>query len=53
MLASRHSPLRSPCDPCSAATLVDEQGNLTNASTREFLAKFMQAFADWIARVGK
>jgi chromate reductase len=36
-----------------AASLFDEQGNLTNASTREFVGKFMQAFADWIERVGK
>jgi chromate reductase len=36
-----------------AANLFDEQGNLTNAGTREFLAKFMLAFADWIERVGK
>jgi chromate reductase len=36
-----------------AATLFDDQGNLTNASTREFLTKFMQAFADWIEKVGK
>ncbi|HUI94150.1 MAG TPA: NAD(P)H-dependent oxidoreductase [Xanthobacteraceae bacterium] len=36
-----------------AATLFDEQGNLTNAGTREFLGKFMQAFAEWIERVGK
>jgi chromate reductase len=36
-----------------AANLFDEQGNLTNASTREFLGKFMQAFAHWIERHGK
>jgi chromate reductase, NAD(P)H dehydrogenase (quinone) len=36
-----------------AATLFDEQGNIANASTREFLGKFMQAFATWIERVGK
>jgi chromate reductase, NAD(P)H dehydrogenase (quinone) len=33
-----------------AAKLFDEQENLTNDSTREFLKKFMAAFADWAAR---
>lgn len=28
--------------------LVDEQGNITNDSTRAFLTKFMSAFAHWI-----
>jgi chromate reductase len=32
------------------AKLFDESGNLTNESTREFLKKFMSAFAEWIAR---
>ncbi len=36
-----------------AATLVDPQGSIANAGTREFLGKFMQAFADWIERNGK
>ena len=36
-----------------AANLFDDKGNLTNASTREFMGKFMQAFADWIEKVGK
>lgn len=36
-----------------AASLFDDKGNLTNASTREFLGKFLTAFADWIERVGK
>ena len=36
-----------------AANLFDDKGNLTNAGTRDFLTKFMQAFADWIAKVGK
>ena len=36
-----------------AATLFDDKGNIANASTREFLTKFMQAFADWIEKVGK
>ena len=37
----------------SAANLFDDKGNLTNATTREFLGKFMQAFATWIERNGK
>ena len=36
-----------------AASLFDEKGNLTNVTTREFLGKFLTAFADWIERVGK
>ena len=36
-----------------AANLFDDKGNLTNAGTREFLGKFMQAFATWIERNGK
>jgi len=32
----------------NAANLFDESGNLTNDSTREFLTKFMQAFAAWV-----
>jgi chromate reductase len=36
-----------------AANLFDDKGNLSNASTREFLGKFMQAFADWIEKTGK
>jgi chromate reductase len=31
-------------------SLVDEQGNITNDGTREFLATFMTAFAEWIER---
>ena len=31
-----------------AAGLFDADGNLTNPATREFLGKFMGAFADWI-----
>lgn len=34
----------------NAANLFDEKGNLTNDSTREFITKFMQAFAEWISR---
>ena len=30
------------------ANLVDEEGNITNDSTRAFLTKFMSAFAHWI-----
>jgi chromate reductase len=33
-----------------AAKLFDEQGALVNDGTREFITKFMQAFAQWIAR---
>ena len=32
----------------NAANLFDESGNLTNDSTREFITKFMQAFAVWV-----
>jgi chromate reductase len=31
-----------------AANLLDDAGNLTNDSTREFLSKFMEAFARWV-----
>jgi chromate reductase, NAD(P)H dehydrogenase (quinone) len=31
-----------------AASLFDAQGKLTNDRTREFLTKFMQAFAAWV-----
>jgi chromate reductase len=33
-----------------AAKLLDAEGNLVNDSTREFLQKFLQAFAAWIAK---
>jgi chromate reductase len=36
-----------------ANTLFDDQGKLTNDSTREFLRKFMQTFANWIERNGR
>jgi chromate reductase, NAD(P)H dehydrogenase (quinone) len=36
-----------------AANLFDDKGNLTNPGTREFLGKFMQAFAAWIERNAK
>ena len=34
-----------------AAKLFDEQGTLINDSTREFITKFMQSFADWVERI--
>ncbi len=34
----------------NAAKLVDEQGKITVDSTREFLTKFMAAFAIWVER---
>jgi Predicted flavoprotein len=33
----------------NAAALFDQEGNLTNEKTREFLRGFMAAFGDWIA----
>jgi chromate reductase len=33
-----------------AATLVDDKGDFTNASTKEFLGKFLAAFERWIDR---
>ena len=33
-----------------AAKLFDENGNLINDSTKEFLKKFMESFAQWVAR---
>jgi chromate reductase len=33
-----------------AASLFDDKGVLTNDSTRDFVAKFMQAFAAWVGR---
>jgi chromate reductase len=36
-----------------ADKLFDETGKLTNDGTRQFLQKFMQAFADWIATNSK
>jgi chromate reductase, NAD(P)H dehydrogenase (quinone) len=32
----------------NAANLFDESGNLNNDSTREFIRKFMEAFAAWV-----
>ena len=33
-----------------AAQLFDAHGNITNETTREFLIKFMDAFAAWVAK---
>src|SRR5258708_61666 len=33
-----------------ADKLFDESGGLTNSSTREFLGKFLQAFASWVEK---
>src|SRR2546422_403243 len=35
----------------NAAKLFDESGKLTDDSTRDFLQKFLQAFAQWIERI--
>src|SRR6267154_2479735 len=43
----------SPGAVGGAARLFDDKGNLTNPGTREFLGKFMQAFAAWSERNGK
>jgi chromate reductase len=32
----------------NAANLFDECGNLVNDSTREFVARYMHAFAAWV-----
>lgn len=34
----------------NAGTLFDEQGQLNNASTKEFATGFMQAFGAWVAK---
>jgi chromate reductase len=36
-----------------ASELFDAEGRLTDESTREHLVKFLNAFADWIVRLGK
>lgn len=36
-----------------ASDLFDADGRLTDESTREHLVKFLNAFADWIVRVGR
>jgi chromate reductase len=33
-----------------AAQLFDGNGNITNEATREFLIKFMDAFAAWVVK---
>ncbi|MCE5262654.1 MAG: NAD(P)H-dependent oxidoreductase [Deltaproteobacteria bacterium] len=33
-----------------AAQLFDGSGNVVNESTRQFLIRFMEAFADWVSR---
>ncbi|SRR5690606_170833 len=33
----------------NATTLFDDEGNLTNESTKEFLRSFMEAFENWIS----
>ena len=35
----------------NAAKLFDESGKLTDDATRDFLQKFLQAFAQWIERI--
>jgi len=34
----------------NAGSLFDEQGNLNNASTKEFATGFMKAFDTWVAQ---
>jgi chromate reductase, NAD(P)H dehydrogenase (quinone) len=34
-----------------AAKLFDESGKLTNADTREFVGKFMKAYAAWVETI--
>ena len=34
-----------------AAKLFDDEGTLTNESTREFITKFMHSFAAWVERI--
>ncbi|EGO64481.1 hypothetical protein ALO_08268, partial [Acetonema longum DSM 6540] len=36
----------------NAANLFDADGAVANADTKEFLRKFMQAFAEWVNKVG-
>src|SRR5262249_15163135 len=35
----------------AAASLFDENGQLTNSDTRQFLTSFMHAFEGWVARL--
>jgi chromate reductase len=34
----------------NAAQLFDDKGGIANDSTREFLEKFLQSFAQWVDR---
>lgn len=36
-----------------AAALFDDNGNLTNESTKEFLKSFMVAFEKWVDTIAK
>ena len=36
-----------------AGKLFDESGKLTNTATRDFLGKFLERYADWVARHGR
>jgi chromate reductase len=36
-----------------AAELFNDQGDLQEESTREFLRTFIQSFADWVVRVSE
>jgi chromate reductase len=35
----------------NAASLFDESGNLVNDSTRKYIQKFIDAFAEWVERI--
>ena len=37
----------------AAATLFDASGALTSQTAREFLAKFVEAFARWVEQHGR
>jgi len=37
----------------NAAKMFDDQGRMTNDDTREFVRKFMAAFAQWIAKTAR
>lgn len=34
-----------------AATLFDQEGNITNQGTRDFLKTFIESFAAWIEKI--
>ena len=45
-------PLQQPeAYVAGADKLFDESGRLTNSSTREFLGKYLQAFAAWVEKI--